>query len=98
MVFYKLLLENADDRSRVVKIGRFEYLQKQKNGQYKEAVVPIYKPDEDTVRAQMKDAYGRIMNHEFDRGCGEETCHWCNFARRYELIRRDEEPEMDDES
>jgi len=50
------------------------------------------------VRQQIKDTYSRIMNHEFDRGCGEEDCHWCNFARRYELIRpaREEVVEMDD--
>lgn len=97
MVFYKLLLENAEDRTWVVKGGRFDYIQKPAKGDYKQFVVPIYKPDEDAVRAQLKDAYGRIMNHEFDRGCGEEDCHWCNFARRYELIRRDGEPELDDE-
>jgi biotin synthase-like enzyme len=32
------------------------------------------------------------MNHKFDKGCGKEDCHWCNFAKRYELIR----PEKDE--
>ncbi|GAA4462273.1 ATP-dependent DNA helicase [Nemorincola caseinilytica] len=97
MVFYKLLLENYEDRSWLVKSGIFDYVQRTKSGDHKQYVVPMFKQDEDIVRAQLKDAYGRIMNHEFDRGCGKEECHWCNFARRYELIRRDDEPEMDDE-
>jgi DNA helicase-2/ATP-dependent DNA helicase PcrA len=97
MVFYKLLLENYEDRSRIVKEGVFDYVQRNKNGEFKHFAVPMYKQDEDIVRQQLKDAYTRIMNHEFDRGCGEEKCHWCNFAKRYELIVRPDEPEMDDE-
>jgi hypothetical protein len=37
------------------------------------------------------------MNHEFDKGCGEESCHWCNFARKYELVAdAKEQVEIDD--
>lgn len=97
MVFYKLLLENYEERNWQVKSGAFDYVQQPKSGDHKHYVVPMFKQDEDIVRAQLKDAYGRIMNHEFDKGCGKEECHWCNFARRYELIRREDEPEMDDE-
>jgi DNA helicase-2/ATP-dependent DNA helicase PcrA len=97
MVFYKLLLENHEDRSRTVKTGVFDYVQKSKAGEYKQFVVPMFKQDEDIVRQQLKDAYTRIMNHEFDKGCGEEKCNWCNFAKRYQLIVRENEPEMDEE-
>jgi DNA helicase-2/ATP-dependent DNA helicase PcrA len=96
MVFYKLLLENYEDRNWKVSLGMFDYVQKSKTGQYKQVVVPVYAQDEEIVRRQLKDSYSRIMNHEFDRGCGKETCHWCNFAKRYELIRRHEEVEIDD--
>ncbi|MFI5195533.1 MAG: ATP-dependent helicase [Chitinophagales bacterium] len=95
MVFYKLLLENYEERSWKVTIGMFDFVQKNKTGQYKQVTVPIFAQDEEIVRGQIKDAYSRIMNHEFDRGCGKETCHWCNFARRYELIR-DDAAEIDD--
>jgi DNA helicase-2/ATP-dependent DNA helicase PcrA len=36
------------------------------------------------------------MNHEFREGCGKEDCHWCNFARKYELVRPAEFVEIDD--
>lgn len=97
MVFYKLLLERYEDRSWRVTLGRFDYIQKTSKGEYKQYVVPVYKTDEEIVLGQLKDAYTRIMNHEFDRGCGQEDCHWCNFAKRYELIRQPAEVEMDDE-
>ena len=87
MVFYKLLLENYEDRSWRVTTGMFDFVQKNKTGQYKQVTVPVFAKDEEIVRGQIRDTYGRIMNHQFDKGCGKETCHWCNFARRYELIR-----------
>ncbi len=99
MVFYKLLLENSDDKRWLVKMGMFDYIQKgNKSNEYKRVFVPVYAQDEEIVRRQLKDAYSRIMNHEFDTGCGKEDCHWCNFARQYELIRpsKDEVVEIDD--
>lgn len=88
MVFYKLLLEHSEERNWRVSTGLFDYVQKGKSG-YMQQVVPVFAADEEIVRGQLKDSYARIMNHEFDRGCGKEDCHWCNFARRYELIRPD---------
>jgi DNA helicase-2/ATP-dependent DNA helicase PcrA len=96
MVFYKLLMENYADRNWKVSLGTFEYVQKTKKGEYKNVVVPVFEEDEAIVRKQLKDAYSSIMNHEFDKGCGKEECHWCNFARRYELVQADEMVEIDD--
>ncbi len=87
MVFYKLILEHMEERPFQVTMGMFDFVQKSKDGKYKPVTVPVFPEDEEIVRSQVKDSYTRIMNHEFDRGCGKETCHWCNFARRYELIR-----------
>jgi len=97
MVFYKLLIENYEDRNWRVSTGKFEYIQKSKTGEYKQFTVPVFPHDEEVVRAQLKDAYGRIMNHEYNKGCGKEGCRWCDFAKRYELIRPDEDVDLDDE-
>jgi DNA helicase II / ATP-dependent DNA helicase PcrA len=98
MVFYKLLIENFEERNWMVTLGTFDFVQKNKGGDYKQVIVPVFAEDEEIVKAQLKDAYSRIMNHEFNKGCGKETCHWCNFALRYELIRpaKDELVEIDD--
>jgi DNA helicase-2/ATP-dependent DNA helicase PcrA len=97
MVFYKLIIENYDDRNWHVNIGKFDYVQKTDKGEFKQYTVPVFEADEQIVRHQLKDAYTRIMNHEFDKGCGDENCHWCNFAKRYQLIRTDDDAEMDDD-
>ena len=97
MVFYKLIIENYDDRNWHVNTGKFDYVQKTDKGEFKQYTVPVFEADEQIVRHQLKDAYTRIMNHEFDKGCGDENCHWCNFAKRYQLIRTDDDTEMDDD-
>lgn len=88
MVFYKLLLENMPDTKMKVSSGMFDYLEKDKNtGDYKRIIVPMTQQDELLVKAQIKETYARIMNHEFDKGCGDEKCRWCNFAKKYELAK-----------
>lgn len=88
MVFYKLLIENYQEKAWRVNMGMFDYIQKgTKTNEYKQIHVPVFEQDESTVLRQLKDSYTRIMNHEFDKGCGKPDCHWCNFARQYELIR-----------
>jgi DNA helicase-2/ATP-dependent DNA helicase PcrA len=99
MVFYKLLIENAPDVRWRVRIGMFDYVEPgRKSGEYKQVWVPVYESDEQIVRTQLRDAYSRIMNHEFSEGCGKPDCHWCSFARKYELVRPTEEVfvEIDD--
>lgn len=99
MVFYKLIIENYEERNWNVTEGMFDYVQKDgKTGGYKQPLIPMFSSDEELVRAQLKDSYARIMNHEFDKGCGKEDCHWCNFARKYDIIRdkTDEYIEIDD--
>jgi DNA helicase-2/ATP-dependent DNA helicase PcrA len=88
MVFYKLLIEARPERFWRVQIGKFDYIEpSRKTGEYIQKVVPVYEQDEAVVRAQIKEAYGKIMNHDFDEGCGKGDCYWCNFARKYELVR-----------
>jgi DNA helicase-2/ATP-dependent DNA helicase PcrA len=97
MVFYKLLIENAPDARWHVRMGRFEYVEPGRtSGDWKTVEVPIFESDEQFVRTQLRDAYSRIMNHEFDTGCGKDDCHWCSFARKYELLRPVEFVEIDD--
>ncbi len=88
MVFYKILIEHYQERSWKVSMGMFDYVEKsKKTNEYKRIFIPMFPQDEETVLQQLKDSYSRIMNHEFDKGCGEENCYWCNFAKKYELVR-----------
>jgi len=100
MVFYKLLIENWQEKNWKVTIGMFDYVEKGRtSNEYKRIYVPVYAQDEAIVRQQLKEAYSRIMNHEFDKGCGKPECYWCNFAKQYELVRPEKEAvfvELDD--
>ncbi len=99
MVFYKLIIDNYPNQPWKVKAGRFEYIEKSKKENiYKQFYIPIYVQDETIVLQQLKDAYTGIMNHDFNKGCGKEDCHWCNFAKKYEIIRPkvNETIELDD--
>lgn len=88
MVFYKLLIENYQERSWIVTNGIFDFVDKGRtSNQYKRIQVPVYEKDENFVRKQLKDTYLRILNHDFDKGCGKEDCYWCNFTKKYELVR-----------
>ncbi len=99
MVFYKILLENAPERPVHVKYGFFDLVEKTDKGAYEPKTVPIFDEDVEAVQTQIYDAWTRIQNHEFDRGCGEPDCYWCDFARRYEIVRAPEEASvMDDRS
>lgn len=96
MVFYKILIDNYKDKNWNVKKGVFHYVQRsEKNNEFKKVEIPFFAQDEETVKQQLKNSYARIMNHEFDKGCGKEDCYWCNFAKKYELVRVDQ-PEFDD--
>jgi DNA helicase-2/ATP-dependent DNA helicase PcrA len=98
MVFYTLILENYQEKNWKVDMGIFDFIQKNKSNEYKRITIPVYEKDKNIVKKQLSDTYSRIMNHEFDKGCGEESCHWCNFAKRYQLIRNvtDELIEIDE--
>jgi len=99
MVFYKILLENWPDKDYKVSMGMFDYVEKGRiSKDFKRVYVPVFVQDEEIVRAQLRDSWSRIMNHEFDKGCNKPECHWCNFAKRYELVRPVEEALLEAES
>jgi DNA helicase-2/ATP-dependent DNA helicase PcrA len=90
MVFYKILLDNNPHARAMnwhMTAGLFDYIEKNDAGEFVRHVVPISPADVTTVRQQIKETYGHIMNHEFDRGCGEEECSWCNFVKTHELVK-----------
>lgn len=96
MVFYKLLLDNhphARANGWRMEAGMFDYVEKNDAGEFVRYVVPISDSDITTVKQQIQSAYGRIQNHEFDKGCEQEDCNWCNFVKTHKLIK----PTIDEE-
>ncbi len=90
MVFYRLLLDNnpyAQAQHWHMKAGLFDYIEKNDAGDFVRYFVPITPADLLTVTEQIKDADKRIRNQEFDRGCNEPDCTWCNFVKTHELVK-----------
>ena len=79
-VFYKLLVENDRSTTWRVMSTEFDFLEPEDDQYIKEKIV-IAPEDLAIVKAQIKDTYSRIMNHEFTTGCGKAECHWCTFVR-----------------
>jgi DNA helicase-2/ATP-dependent DNA helicase PcrA len=78
-VFYKLLVDN-DRRNNWKAIGaEFDFVEPYKN-EYIKKKVDITADDLSLVKEQIKETYGRILDHEFS-GCGKEECQWCTFVR-----------------
>lgn len=79
-VFYKLLVDHDRSKDWQAVSAEFDFIEPEKEEYIKEKLL-ISPEDEQMVRDQIKDAYTRIMNLEFTKGCGKPDCHWCNFVR-----------------
>lgn len=78
-VFYKILVDHDRTTTWEVISTEFDFVEPE-DGRYSKEKVVIMPEDVQLVKAQIKDAYTRIMNHEFSTGCGSDDCTWCNFV------------------
>jgi hypothetical protein len=63
--------------------GEMNFVEPDKHDQFYNEVFAVSPADAAIVTEQVKDVYAKIKNHEFDKGCGKEHCHWCNFVKYY---------------
>ncbi len=84
-VFYQILAEADKDHDFVVGDVSFEFCEPDKaSGEFFTVPVPVGEFDQELVKIQISEAYKRIKNHEFDAGCGDPDCEWCQFVARLE--------------
>ncbi len=89
MVFYKILLEVFPPaRTWKMTAGMFDFIEKNKKGEFVRFLVPIDEDSVRTVKQQIKEVYEKIMAREFHTGCGDKDCYWCSFANQFELNQR----------
>jgi DNA helicase-2/ATP-dependent DNA helicase PcrA len=48
---------------------------------YTKSKIMILPQDVAIVTKQIETVYGKIMNQEFNTGCGKKDCNWCNFVK-----------------
>ena len=80
-VFYKILIDHDRTLDWEVISTEFEFVEPVSEGEYIKEKVVINPQDIETVTGQIVNVYHKILNHEFNIGCGKKECEWCHFVR-----------------
>jgi DNA helicase-2/ATP-dependent DNA helicase PcrA len=84
-VFYKLLIDNYEQKDWKVISTEFDFVEPDKKGVYRKEKIIITPQDTETVKRQLTEVWGKIQARDFYTGCGKEDCHWCNFVKDNQL-------------
>ena len=84
-VFYKILVDNYEQKDWKVISTEFDFIEPDKKKKYRKEKLLITPADITTVTQQITSTWEKIQNREFYIGCGKEDCHWCNFAKNNNL-------------
>ncbi|MEO1513635.1 MAG: ATP-dependent DNA helicase [Bacteroidota bacterium] len=95
LVFYKILYESIQNEYKA-SAGAISYLELSSKGVFDIKSVDFDKKDLEQVGEMIRDAYARIMKHEFYEGCGESSCSWCEFARTHIMPSAMTSPEQEE--
>ncbi|MEO7308597.1 MAG: ATP-dependent DNA helicase [Ferruginibacter sp.] len=84
-VFYKLLVDNYEQKDWKVISTEFDFIEPDKKGEYRKEKIFINPEDMETVKQQLTEVWHKIQARDFYTGCGKEDCHWCNFVKNNKL-------------
>jgi DNA helicase-2/ATP-dependent DNA helicase PcrA len=84
-VFYKILVDNYEQKDWKVISTEFDFIEPDKKGEYRKEKIVISPQDMETVKQQITEVWNKIQNRDFYTGCGKEDCHWCNFVKNNKL-------------
>jgi DNA helicase II / ATP-dependent DNA helicase PcrA len=84
-VFYKLLIDNYEQKDWKVISTEFDFVEPDKKKNYRKEKIVITPADITTVTQQIKTTWDKIQARDFYTGCGKEDCHWCNFVKDNQL-------------
>jgi DNA helicase II / ATP-dependent DNA helicase PcrA len=84
-VFYKILVDNYQQKGWKVISTEFDFIEPDKKKKYRKEKIVINPADITTVTEQIKTVWQKIQDHDFYTGCGKADCHWCNFVKTNNL-------------
>ncbi|HSN61140.1 MAG TPA: PD-(D/E)XK nuclease family protein, partial [Ferruginibacter sp.] len=84
-VFYKILIDNYNQKDWKVISTEFDFIEPDKKKAYRKEKIIITPSDTETVKHQITEVWEKIQNKDFYTGCGKEDCHWCNFVKDNKL-------------
>ena len=85
-VFYKILVDNYPLKNWTVVSTEFDFVEPDKDGNYRKEKVWIEPRDIETVKQQITAVWAKIIAREFYTGCGMPGCSWCNFVKDNKLV------------
>jgi len=97
-VFYKILIDNYEQKDWRVISTEFDFVEPDKTKNYRKEKIVITPADTQTVKNQITEVWDKIQQRDFYTGCGKEDCHWCNFVIDNRLavalhdLKEEEEP------
>ncbi len=80
-VFYKILVDNYEQKDWKVISTEFDFVEPDKKAAYRKEKIVITPADTETVKQQISDTWQKIQARDFYTGCGKPDCHWCNFVK-----------------
>lgn len=82
IVFYKILLESDRKYGWNMTTGIMDFVEpERKTDKFHREKYIVTKDDMEKVGAQISETWTKIQAHEFEKGCGEDDCPWCEFVR-----------------
>jgi DNA helicase-2/ATP-dependent DNA helicase PcrA len=84
-VFYKILVDNYEQKDWRVVSTEFDFIEPDKKKNYRKEKVVVKPEDIATVTQQITTTWEKIQNRDFYTGCGKEDCHWCSFVKTNNL-------------
>jgi DNA helicase II / ATP-dependent DNA helicase PcrA len=97
-VFYKILVDNYEQKDWKVVSTEFDFVEPDKKKNYRKEKIVITPADIETVTQQITSTWEKIQNREFYIGCGKEDCHWCNFVKSNNMAVSLHQLETEDET
>jgi DNA helicase-2/ATP-dependent DNA helicase PcrA len=97
-VFYKILVDNYEQKDWKVVSTEFDFIEPDKKKNYRREKLPIGPADITTVTQQIIATWQKIQDRDFYTGCGKEDCHWCNFVKTNNMAIALHELESEDEA
>ncbi len=84
-VFYKILVDNYDQKNWQVISSEFDFIEPDKKKEYQKVKLTITPEDTATVTHQITTVWEKIKQRDFYTGCGKPDCHWCGFVKTNHL-------------
>jgi DNA helicase-2/ATP-dependent DNA helicase PcrA len=84
-VFYKMLVDNYENRGWHAVSTEFDFVEPDKKKNYQKVKVTVTPADITTVTQQIVTVWEKIQQRDFYTGCGKEDCHWCAFVKTNQL-------------